>query len=230
MSVITKITTEGDGGQARLAKVVQELGDQGRERIHAQMGRAVRDLVKEHLTEYDAGHRNPLDGQRTHWFQDAAMATASYADADAATVTVTQLGIRLSYYGGTVTPGKHPSSHSGKPTQFLTIPACAEAYGRRASKFPRLQFAVLGGKPALVEAEATELKVKRTKGAKTLVPKHTAFGAAGSTGGRVMFWLARSVTVGPHPDLLPPEHEIRQAAVSAAWDMVQHVAGSEAVT
>lgn len=246
MSLVTSIHAQGHGDSSLLDGIAQALAPERRAELHEVMGLAVRDLVKAHLVEYDANHSNALGGKRTHFYGDAARATASYADSSEAVVTVARLGIRLQYYGGVVKAGKNPSSYSGKPTRFLTIPAVAEAHGTRASEWPNLTFTITDRGPALAEAAATPVKMVTRRGTSKFKrlgkeekvswktrgyePALSFGGQAGSVGGRVIFWLARSVTVGPHPDILPDEANIRAEAVSAGWRWIMRKQGKELLT
>lgn len=215
MSIALDLNVQ-DTGSATLAAVAEAGSPEFLERLHGVMAAAVAKQVREHLVGYSQDHPNKLGGKRTFFFRDAAMSTAHYATSAEGTVTVAKTGIRLQYYGGTVEPGRNPSSKGGKPTRFLTIPACAEAYGRRASEIPNLT--VLFGRKgpyALVEESATRLlgKGKSLNKGESYVVKRGDLKAA--RGGRIMFWLAASATVGPHPEILPLPGDMASAAVAA---------------
>jgi len=103
---------------------------------------------------------------------------------------------RLRYFGGTVRPVR---------AKLLTIPAVPEAYGKSARDFPNLGFAILDGKPALVDKEPTFVKAgKRIRG----------FGVTpvGQLGGRVFFWLAHETKHEPDPTVLPTDDDMIGAA------------------
>lgn len=173
------------------------------QRMAAVIGQAVANTVRGHLFRLDGERPNKLGGDRTHFYSGAAKATSYTAEPGQATVNINAVGFRQRLEGGVIRPVK------GK---FLTIPATAEAHGRRASEFNNLRFAVLGGHPALIEAQATTLKIggKRKDGSRNIS------GASTSTGLKVFFWLARSVNQQPDPTVLPPDSEMVDAAVTAA--------------
>lgn len=100
---------------------------------------------------------------------------------DAAIVTVTSPGISRAFGDITIKP------KSGK---YLTIPATAEAYNRRARTFNDLRLAFFGrGRMALVKDDPQ--------------------------GGRseVYYWLKKSVTQKQDRTLLPPDDDFAAAAV-----------------
>lgn len=173
-------------------------------RLNTQIGRGVAELFKEHFFELDRERPNALGGQRSHFYGDAAKATSSSGDESGATVTVATQGIRQRLLGGTI------RAVNGK---YLTIPARAEAYGKRAREFKDLRFVKLRGDRAmLVQADSQTVHFGRRKdGAAT----------PGSVkGGLVMYWLVPSVTQGPDRSVIPSESEIRNTigeVVQAAW-------------
>jgi hypothetical protein len=99
-------------------------------------------------------------------------------------------------WGGKITPVN---------SNWLTLPARAEAYGKRAREFSFLRFAVFhqadGGAPvfALVDTARTDL---RGKGGKR---KSIA-------GGKVYFWLRKSVNQKADESILPKDEEIMRVA------------------
>lgn len=206
------------GVQDPLGELAGTLSMENRTELNEVMGQAVAILVKQHLTDYSQDHGNALGGKRTFFYRDAAMSTNSDADQSGATVTVAKRGIRLQFYGGTVLPGRNPSSLTGKPTTKLTIPAAAEAHGKRASEFPNL-VALWGknGPYALAEKLVTRKLPKSGK----LKKGESAFLSRGKLkgvkGGKLLFWLVDSATVGEHPDILPDEAAIGTAATEAGW-------------
>lgn len=91
------------------------------------IGGAVQREFQDHLRRLDAQRPNQLGGVRTHFYGDAAQATFFAVTNDGATVTVAQQGFRQRVLGGTIRPVR---------SKWLTIPARAEAHGKRAGKFP----------------------------------------------------------------------------------------------
>jgi len=134
------------------------------------------------------------------------------------------VGLRQRLLGGTITAGRNISKFSGKPTKYLTIPARAEAYGKRSFDFSNLRVLFgRGGKAiALVEADATKVE---------LGPKNRKTGARSystqATGGAVMFWLVTSVTQQADPSVLPPTESIGNTVIFALSETADKIAKGE---
>lgn len=178
--------------------------------LNQRVGGVAQRLVKRHLRAVNATRPNRLGGQCTNFYGKAAQATTFTTTGDGVVITIAKLGMRLRYFGGTVKAGVNISRHTGKPTVFLTIPAVAEAHGKRAGEFSNLKFAIVPGKgPALVKAEASTIKIGRPKKDGSRSVKQT-----GSVGGEVVFWLRRQVTFRPDPTVIPNAQDFN-AAISA---------------
>ncbi len=206
-----------------LGLLAQGLSYQKREELHSVMGHAVALLWKKHLVEYSENNPNLLGGKRTFFYRDAALSARSEATQSSAVVTVSQTGIKLQFYGGTVEPGKNTSSYSGKPTSKLSIPAVAEAHGKRASEFDLIALWGHNGPYAL--AERITRRALGNKKPKKLKKDETTYitpggKLKGATGGRIMFWLADSATIKPHPEIIPDEAAITTAAIEAGWKFI----------
>lgn len=183
----------------------------GSDRINAAVRRETLRLTKEHLARLDVERPNRLGGPRTNFYGRAARGTTAETTSDGVLITIASVGIGQRFFGGTIT----------MKDRMLTIPARAEAYGKRASEFSNLRFAVLGrGGPALIEKEQTNLnfrKGKRIKGGRT-------------TGGGVFFWLRRSVTHQPDPSVIPGDNEYIDAAVAGVARLVDKLDKNEGET
>jgi len=170
------------------------------------IGRAVVRLVQQHFLRLNASRANPLGGPRSNFYAQAARSTRYDVLTDGVIVSVSQVGIRQRLEGGEIVP---------RNVKYLTIPAIAEAYGKRAREFPNLviMWRRIAGERraiALVEAPATKLEFGKkrkdgTRGVKT-----------DSVGGKIFFWLVKSVTQKPDPTLLPSDQEMIDAATSGA--------------
>ena len=161
---------------------IQQLIQDCQRNINPTVGKAAVTMLKDHLRNLDSTRANKLGGSRTHFYASAAKGTNYTLLPDGVKVGINQVGIRQRYYGGTITAGKGISHTTGRPTQFLTIPAIAAAYGQRASAF--------SGDLRL------SLNRYKTKGA--LVNK----------AGTVYYWLVKSVTQQADPTVLPTDDEI----------------------
>jgi hypothetical protein len=87
---------------------------------------------------------------------------------------------------------------------YLTIPAIAEAYARRSNEFE--------GK--------LEMLFKKGGVPFALAEKVPGKGKKGKTAGLIFYWLVKSATIGPHPDMLPTMDEITEAAMKSINDLV----------
>jgi hypothetical protein len=195
MSIGVQIDIQDTAGPA-VRRVLEGLGPG---RLNPVIGRAAQNHVRDHLFRLNTERPNRLGGRRTNFYAAAARGTQFTTVAEGVLVSVNKLGIRQRFQGGEIKPT------GGR--KFLTIPAIAEAHGRRAGEFNNLRFAMPGGKPALVEADAT--LVKRTK---------KGFKGTTSVGGKIIFWLRRSVTQQPDPTVLPSPEALGAAVNRAAGD------------
>lgn len=142
------------------------------------IGRSVRNSVREHLFALNGSRPNQLGGRRTNFYTGAGRATQFQVLSDThIEVSSNHVGIAQRYYGGTIKPKK------GK---YLTIPARAEAHGKRAREFPDLEVLRRGG---VGEPFALARKINGQGGAKG--------------GGEILFWLKKEVTQRPDPTVLP---------------------------
>lgn len=138
----------------------------------ADMGRRVVKVLRQHFADLDAKNPNKLGGAREHFWNDVRESVLdAEADDQKVTVGIAHPAILQKLHGGTITgDGKR-----------LTIPATAEAYGKRAGFFSDLKLAVLGKQAALMR------------------------------GDKVYYWLVKSVTQKPFPETLPDNSELSDA-------------------
>jgi hypothetical protein len=183
---------EGALGELQLAGVKPEIG------------RAVVQLVQQHFLRLNASRANALGGPRSNFYAQAAQGARYEVLTDGVLVSVGQAGIRQRLEGGEIVP---------RNVKYLTIPAIAEAYGKRAREFPNLvilwrRIAGQTRPVALVEPEATQ----PARGVKT-----------DSVGGKIFFWLVKSVTQKPDPTVLPSEREMTDVALAASRDYFDRI-------
>ena len=147
---------------------------------------------------------------KNHWpttgFWPRAAGTTSWqATDDGVTISVNQTGVRQRFLGG---PIQAKNGH-----KYLTIPACAAAYGKTAGDFSNLKPVpyISNGHLAfaLVEADAVSTRRKNKSASSDLA------------GGGVYFWLVQSVNQAPDPTVLPDESEIRQTASDAIQSLIE---------
>jgi hypothetical protein len=170
-----------DGATPAVNRLAAFLSGPGAVKVLAIAGRKV---VKEHLDNLQATRPNRLGGPRTDYYGAAARATNWRQDSEGAIVAVSQVGMRLHYLGGTVTPGKSQSAYGSGPTKYLAIPAVAFAHGKRPSDFTGLS--VLWGKQGPVALG------RRYMGQTTVV-----------------FWLVKKTEHKPDPTVLPTSADYR---------------------
>jgi hypothetical protein len=159
--------------------------------------RATASLVKEHAYGLN-GERHRSGGR--NFYRQAADSVSTAAVSQGAVVSINQQGFRQRLYGGAIRPG------AGKT--YLTLPACDEAYGKRAGEFPGLKFAYAldpksgALRPALVRPAGTAVKIGRKKAVTSLQPE-------------VLFWLVRKVDQRADPTVLPYGEQMSAVAVAA---------------
>lgn len=122
------LVTFKDDAAAALAALREGLGDG--EALHASMALGVENAIRAHLDE--AGYttrRNRLGATSTGWWKGVSRSIASVATETEATVSLTQRGIALQYYGGTVVPTE---------AKALSVPVHKSAHGVYAREYPGL--------------------------------------------------------------------------------------------
>src|SRR5690606_12362507 len=126
-------------------------------RLQSTIGLAAVDVTQRHLVQLGATRPNKLGAPSTGFYKAASESVHWRAEGETVTVSISHVGIAQRYYGGTIT---------AKNAQYLTLPAIAEAHGKRAREFPDLDFAVLDGRAALVRRAQTRIgfRADRRKG------------------------------------------------------------------
>lgn len=162
--------------------------------------RGVAVSLRDHFDTLDQNNPNKLGGRRIHfWRQVRRSVQTPIVRGDVGVIGINHVGIRQKIEGGEIRPVNR---------KFLTIPARAEAYGKRAREL-NLNFAVTDRGPALVEPLVTRIRFRRTKSGGTRMK------AGDIEGGRVMFWLVRRVVQRPFLGALPTERTMGEAAERA---------------
>ena len=182
-------------------------GELGGNSVRLIMGRAAQQVVKQHFSDLasDAQHHRTatrLGANRTGFYLDAADKTQDpHLEEGGVSVSVKKRGIAQRLFGGTITP---------TTKKWLTIPATAEAYGKRAPEIEGLKFVLFGpGKAALV-----------MPGAKITQP---STGKTTELQGKVYFWLVKSVTQAADPSVIPTDAEILEPVVSNARSYLERL-------
>ncbi|MCA1963827.1 MAG: hypothetical protein LDL31_07775 [Prosthecobacter sp.] len=160
--------------------------------LHKSIGSYAETLTRQHLTtlaqtRHDTADR--LGAKRSGHLARAAEGVSSRGTQEAAFVKVVSPGIARAFGDITITP-KNGS-------KYLTIPATAEAYNRRARTFNDLRVAFFGrGRLALVKAEQSSLSDRKASGGRS----------------EVYYWLKKTVTQKQDRSLLPPDDDFAAAA------------------
>lgn len=181
-------------------------------RIDEAIGQGAALAVRNHLTARNT-IPNKLGGKRTNFYAAAAKSVnVQLGTPGTSIVSINKLGLRQRWQGGWIRP------RAGK--KYLTIPAIAEAHGRRASEFANLRFGFAEGKsgnlvPALVEASSTQVKFGRKRKDGTRKTSVT-----GTSGGRAVFYLVRQVFQQADPTVLPTQDVLAQAGAEAGRNLL----------
>lgn len=171
------------------------------QRLTRHAGTKVQQAVKQNFES--------LPGEK--FYKDAAEATRLDMQGDCALISVEHLGVRLRWKGGTVTPGKGKSSHTGQITKLLAIPAAKrmEAPGRYKplafvpiKKRPHLKGLLLEG----VEKTAARKYKDKPAGRAIIVPKPN---------GQLMFRLVDETEHAPNPRVIPTAEALSDVAGAA---------------
>jgi len=172
------------------------------------LARGAQNVVSEHLVKYDQDHPNRYAGagaQRTHTFLAAARNTHGSLTAKGIRVTIVSPAISLHYHGGDVLPvTARLLAIPIDPTHPAADPEAAQAYGSAPRKFSHLRLVMYGktGVGALVGRARTNIKIgaDRRKGREG---QQRIKQGATIEGGGIFYWLVKSATISPHPDVLP---------------------------
>lgn len=170
------------------------------------MGTAVKRTVQDHFLGLPS---NKMGFPTSNFYKRAARATAYVPGTGRVTVSG-PLGIAQRYFGGRI---------NAVNSTFLTIPAVAAAYGRRAREFHFLSFGFAENQwgkmqPALIERDRTEVRRVKSKDGSV------KFKPGKQRGGGVYYWLTRSVEQKADPDILPKETEMAATAIKAGNALV----------
>jgi len=142
--------------------------------------------------------------RRSQFYARASEATNYRLTTNGVTVSITQQGIAQRFFGGWIFPVN---------SDWLTIPARDEAYGRRAREFSNLTFIILAqGGAALISFEPV---AKKKKGELRAGTSHDT--------GTVFFWLKKSVYQNPDPTVLPPDDKITDPALQAVAKYLENL-------
>lgn len=171
-----------------------------RQELHQVLANAAHELVDEQFHKLAQSEHNKLGAPSSGFWSQMVSETTATGTPEHGTVDAPREAV-MRWHGGELRAKHH---------RFLTLPARAEAYARRASDF-NLKFAVLPqGGPVLLLAENRYRAIVR--GAHKGQAVEAAKGQKATMGeGVVMFWLREEVNIPPTPEVMP-----EAAALSAA--------------
>lgn len=208
-----------DAASPGLAELVGLLTDKSG--IHESIASQAENLTRDYLAaQVPLRHKtaNRLGATPTGHLERAAQSVTSRADADGAIVGVTSPGISRAFKALEITP---------KNSKYLTIPATAEAYGRRARSFNDLRVQFFGkDKLALVKAEQSSLADRKQSGFKY---EAASAGLGWKKHRTVYYWLKKSVKQPQDRTLLPSDALYLAAAEEGAinyFSMLADAAGA----
>lgn len=166
--------------------------------------RAMAEAMGEPLLNLISGHFCALPANKrgfpstAFWF-DAALNTRLELTDDGVTIVTDKIGVRQRYFGGLIAAGVGTSSATGQPTNYLTIAAVPEAYGKRAAELGELKFVRFGrGSEAHCALVRVDPKVAGRKGG---APTDRVIGQA------VIYWLKQRVWQEANPFVIPRDEE-----------------------
>lgn len=178
----------------RLRRAIDALEGPGRTLLYERIAIGIQELTIRHFAQL-AGSRHAtaerLGASPTNYFAQAAEKTAITADEAGATLILSQPGLIRALRDVTI---------QAKNAGALTIAVDRLAYGRRAGEFAGQLF----------------LWRSRTTGAAFLAMRHPQNGASL----QLMYLLLRSVTQRQDRTLLPSDQAYREAALTAAIDLI----------
>lgn len=168
---------------------------------------ALQGLCKAAANEVQITMQDNFDslGGREFWGR-AAESTTVETQGELAVVGVRLPGVRLQWLGGTVMPGKRPSSKTGKPTKLLSIPT-SKAISEAPNAYGMLAFVPVKGRPhlkgLLIPGEPATIKRGKRKGKQRIAPLKD---------GKPLFNLVDRTDHDPHPEVIPSPADLKAAA------------------
>ena len=199
-----EVTSFNPDAIRRLAERAALVTADARRDWHATLATVQRGVVQEHArATWPQRHRTAarLGAQPTGWLERGIQMISARSDESTATVDLT---------GNAATAAQRvdgPVTIVPRGKKWLTIPATAEAYGRRPGEFSQLRVLFFGrGRIALGVGPG-----KGEQGPR-----------------KVFFWLRKSVTLPQDRTLLPPDEVLRAGVDAAAEEFLEarQLAGS----
>ena len=192
-----------------IARAIGRLTDSAkRHNLFSAAAAGAHNLIQRHITEKAAPthHKtaDDLGATRSGHLEKGADAVTPHSTSDYAEVIIPIPGISRAFRDLTVTP---------KSWDYLTIPADAVSYGRRASEVRALGFSIF--RPPAKGAKLVSKDPRKFSGYKNIL--------MGSRDGEVktLYSLAKSAHLHQDRGLLPDDEEISLTAKLSIWQYLQ---------
>ena len=189
-----KVTSTISETSVKLGKWVSQVGGAGRKLLFSVASNAVAILVRSHLSRLGSWKHesaNRLHAQPTGFLQKAARGTVFNASENGGEVII-PAPLGRAFHDVEIRP---------KQAAFLTIPAAAESYGKRASVLSALGW-----------------KIWRPKGRKFLM------GSVKGVEPKILYWLKESVNQPQDRELLPSDDDMHRVAAAAMMAEIRRIA------
>lgn len=190
-----KISSNISDTVVRVRDWVSRIAGPGRKKLYHEAAKDVSVLVINHLRKLNGWKHlwaDKLHAQTTEFLAKAAENTSYGADEDAGIVTIGAPGFGRAFHDVEIRP---------KNAAYLTIPASAEAYGKRAGMLASLGW-----------------KLWKPKGRKFLM------GSTQDVEPKILYWLKASVHQKQDRDLLPSDADMQRAAAGAMMAEIRRIA------
>ena len=190
-----KVTSNISETTVRLGAWVAKVGGAGRRNLFSAAANAVSILVRSHLLKLGSWkHKwaNELSAQPTGFLQKAARGTVHHAN-DTGGEVVIPAPLGRAFHDVEIRPKEAP---------YLTIPASAEAYGKRAGVLAALGW-----------------KIWRPK------KRDFLMGSKEGVDPKILYWLKESVHQKQDRELLPSDDDMQRMAAGAMMAEIRRIAG-----
>ena len=192
----------------KLQRFIDSVKSGGRSLLYSAAGSRVEELVRKHLVRTAApthhASADRLGANHTGFLEEGARRVTADAGTDHAEVLIPVPGISRAFRDLTVTP---------KNWDYLTIPADAVSYGRRAAEVRALGFSIF--RPAAKGAKLVSKDPRKFSSYKNIL--------MGSRDGEVkkLYSLAESAHLRQDRGLLPSDAEIGESARQGIREYLQ---------
>lgn len=194
-----------------LRRLGEGLGDS--ETLHSTMAFGVEAAWREHLdSEGYTTRTNKLGGKSTGFWKGASQSIASEASADGATVSMSQRGVALQYFGGIVKPVN---------AKALSVPVDPSAHGVYARQYPGTLAFIPAGRafgPVRRGGSRGDFVGFLVRGETYTITRGKNKGKEGTRpvpGGDTIYVLMTQTTHQPDPNIVPSEAAMISAAAEA---------------